>query len=105
MKKLELKVTLEVTDSADVESFVSDIEDGCLCDCCKKTTIEADGKKYEFENPDFEEQKLLVRNKWNKKTYKVIEIKDGKVTLERDDGSQFTIVKAEYFLNYSENKC
>ena len=56
MKKLELKVTLEVTDSADVESFVSDIEDGCLCDCCKKTTIEADGKKYEFENPDFEEE-------------------------------------------------
>lgn len=46
---------------------------------------------------------MLVRNKWNKKTYKVIEIKDGKVTLERPDGSQFTIAKAEYFLNYVEN--
>ena len=46
---------------------------------------------------------MTVRNKWNKKEYRVIEIKDGKVTLERPDGSQFTIVKAEYFLNYSEN--
>lgn len=45
---------------------------------------------------------MLVRNKWNKKTYKVIEVKDGKVTLERSDGTQFTIVKAEYFLNYTE---
>ena len=46
---------------------------------------------------------MLVRNKWNKKTYKVIEVKDGKVTLERSNGSQFTIAKAEYFLNYVEN--
>lgn len=45
---------------------------------------------------------MLVLNKWNKKTYKVIEIKDGKVTLERSDGSRFTIVKAEYFFNYIE---
>lgn len=45
---------------------------------------------------------MLVRNKWNKKIYKVIEIKDGKVTLERSDGTQFTIAKAEYFLNYVE---
>lgn len=45
---------------------------------------------------------MLVRNKWNKKTYKVIEVKDEKVTLERSDGTQFTIVKAEYFLNYIE---
>ena len=103
MKKLELKVTLEVTDSADVESFVSDIEDGCLCDCCKKTTIEADGKKYEFENPDFEEQKLLVRNKWNKKTYEVLEIKDRTVTLKRPDGTVFTIAEKEYLTNYVKN--
>lgn len=46
--------------------------------------------------------KLLVRNKWNKKTYRVVEVKDGKVTLEREDKTQFTIVKAEYFLNYIE---
>ena len=45
---------------------------------------------------------MLVRNKWNKETYKVIEIKNGKVTLEREDKTQFTIVKAEYFLNYIE---
>lgn len=45
---------------------------------------------------------MLVRNKWNKKTYEVIEVKDGKVTLERPDGTVFTIVKAEYFLNYIE---
>jgi len=45
---------------------------------------------------------LVVRNKWNKKTYKVIEVKDGKVTLERSDGTQFIIAKAEYFLNYTE---
>ena len=45
---------------------------------------------------------MLVLNKWNKKTYKVIEVKDGKVTLERSDGTQFTIAKAEYFLNYIE---
>lgn len=45
---------------------------------------------------------MLVRNKWNKKTYKVIEVKDGKVTLERSDGTQFTIAKAEYSLNYAE---
>lgn len=45
---------------------------------------------------------MVVRNKWNKKTYKVIEIKDGKVTLEREDKTQFTIAKAEYYANYSE---
>ena len=45
---------------------------------------------------------MVVRNKWTKKTYKVIEVKDGKVTLEREDGSQFTIPKAEYYFNYSE---
>lgn len=45
---------------------------------------------------------MLVINKWNKETYKVIEVKDGKVTLERSDGTQFIIAKAEYNLNYSE---
>lgn len=55
MKKLELKVTIEVTDSADVADIVSDLEDGLLCDNVKKTTIETEGKTYEFENPDFEE--------------------------------------------------
>lgn len=43
---------------------------------------------------------MLVRNKWNKKAYKVIEIKRGKVTLERDDRTQFTIDEREYVRNY-----
>ncbi len=46
---------------------------------------------------------MLIRNKWNKKTYVLVKEENGKVTLERPDGSQFTIVKAEYFLNYVEN--
>ena len=45
---------------------------------------------------------MLVLNKWNKKTYKVIKMTDKEVTLERKDGSQFTIVKKEYFSNYVE---
>ena len=43
---------------------------------------------------------MLVRNKWNKKPYKVLEIKDGKVTLEREDKTQFTIDEREYVKNY-----
>ena len=43
---------------------------------------------------------MLVRNKWNKKTYEVLEIENGKVTLKRADGSTFTIVEKEYIANY-----
>ena len=43
-----------------------------------------------------------VLNKWNKKAYKVIKVTDVSVTLERADGSQFTINKKEYFSNYIE---
>jgi co-chaperonin GroES (HSP10) len=46
---------------------------------------------------------LIVTNKWNKKTYKVLEIKGDKVTLEREDGSQFTIDGKEYVKNYIKN--
>ena len=46
---------------------------------------------------------MLVLNKWNKKTYKVLEIKDGKVTLERPDGTVFTIAEKEYLANYVKN--
>lgn len=45
---------------------------------------------------------MLVRNKWNKKTYEVIEIANGLVTLKRTDGSVFRIYEKEYFLNYIE---
>lgn len=45
---------------------------------------------------------MLVRNKWNGKEYKVIEDKDNSVTLERSDGTQFTIKRVEYYENYME---
>lgn len=48
------------------------------------------------------EQIKTVKNRWNRKIYRVVEINDNKVTLEREDKTQFTIVKAEYFLNYIE---
>lgn len=47
---------------------------------------------------------MLVRNKWNGRTYKVIDTIDNMVTLEREDGSQFTIQKSEYFFSYFEKK-
>lgn len=47
---------------------------------------------------------MLVRNKWNRKTYQVVEDKDNLVTLEREDGTRFTIAKKEYYSNYIEIK-
>ena len=43
-----------------------------------------------------------VVNKWNGKVYNVIAFKDKKVTLEREDGSQFTIEISEYNFTYKE---
>ena len=43
---------------------------------------------------------MTVTNKWNKKTYKVLEIKDRKVTLQRPDGSKFIIDEKEYLYDY-----
>ena len=48
------------------------------------------------------EQIKTVKNRWNRKMYRVIEVKDGKVTLERSDGTQFILAKSEYNFNYSE---
>lgn len=45
---------------------------------------------------------MLVINKWNKKQYKVLEMTDKTVTLQREDGSQFTIQRFEYFFSYVE---
>lgn len=47
---------------------------------------------------------MLVRNKWNKKLYTVLEIENGKVTLKREDGSVFTIVQKEYITNYIKER-
>lgn len=46
----------------------------------------------------------IVLNRWNGKMYRVLEITDKEVTLQREDGSQFTIQKSEYFFSYSEKK-
>ena len=45
---------------------------------------------------------IKVKNKWNGQFYKVIDITDNMVTLEREDGSRFTIMIKEYFINYFE---
>ena len=45
---------------------------------------------------------MTVVNKWNKKAYEVLEMKDGKVKLRRKDGSVFTIQEKEYYANYFE---
>jgi len=45
---------------------------------------------------------MVIRNKWNGKEYKLIESCNGLVTLERTDGTRFTIKRAEYYENYYE---
>lgn len=45
-----------------------------------------------------------VKNKWNGKLYTVLAMNDCEVTLEREDGSQFTIQKKEYFFSYKVKK-
>lgn len=47
---------------------------------------------------------MLVRNKWNKKDYTLVEVKEKTVVLKREDGSVFEIQKSEYFFSYSELK-
>lgn len=47
---------------------------------------------------------MLVRNKWNKKIYKVISESEGKVMLEREDGSQFEISESEFNFSYMEDE-
>lgn len=47
---------------------------------------------------------MLVRNKWNKKKYEVMNIENGKVTLKREDGTVFTIAEKEYVVNYIKEK-
>lgn len=49
------------------------------------------------------EQIKIVKNRWNRKIYQVVEAKDGKVTLKREDGSEFTIAEKEYISNYVKN--
>lgn len=48
---------------------------------------------------------MLVRNKWNRKTYEVMAKENGKVILRRSDGTVFTIAEKEFYANYVEEKC
>lgn len=45
---------------------------------------------------------MLVRNKWNKKNYSLVEVKEKSVVLKREDGSVFEIAKSEYYFSYIE---
>ena len=45
---------------------------------------------------------MLVLNKWNGRTYKVTEITDNTVTLEREDKTIFRIAKSEFHFSYFE---
>ena len=42
-----------------------------------------------------------VLNRWNRKWYKVLEVKDREVTLQREDNSVLTIERKEFFANYT----
>ena len=42
----------------------------------------------------------VVLNRWNRKWYKVLEVKDREVTLQREDNSVLTIERKELFVNY-----
>lgn len=47
---------------------------------------------------------MLVLNKWNGRTYKVLNVTDREVTLERDDHTVFTIAKSEFTFSYTEKR-
>lgn len=47
---------------------------------------------------------MTVRNKWNKKSYKVVKTDEKIVTLERENGEQFTIQKSEFNFTYVVEK-
>lgn len=44
---------------------------------------------------------MKVLNRWNKKWYTVLEVTNKEVTLQREDGTQFTIAKSELYANYA----
>lgn len=43
---------------------------------------------------------MFVLNRWNRNWYEVIKVTDSSATLQRKDGSQFTIAKKELYANY-----
>lgn len=44
---------------------------------------------------------MLVLNRWNRNWYTVVKVEGNNVTLQRKDGSEFTIVKSELYANYT----
>jgi len=44
---------------------------------------------------------LVVLNHWNRKWYTVLKVTAKEVTLQRGDGSVFTIAKSELYDNYT----
>ena len=102
----DLQECKEALDNADISSVAEKRKAKALVELCKKIA-EFDTKyidSIKTEDEDCEEQELLVRNKWNGKTYKVLETTDKAVTLQREDGTKFTIQKSEYFFNYFEKR-
>lgn len=47
---------------------------------------------------------MTASNKWNGKKYRVVEIKEKTVLLEREDGTRFEIQKAEFYCTYRMEK-
>lgn len=47
---------------------------------------------------------MQAKNKWNNKLYTVTGSFTSEVKLQREDGSEFTISKAEFYANYKEVK-
>lgn len=45
---------------------------------------------------------MKVINKWNGNTYTVVSSFTNEVTLQRADGSEFTINKSEFYFSYRE---
>lgn len=47
---------------------------------------------------------MTVTNKWNRKKYRVVSVDEKTVTLERENGQQFTIQKSEFNFTYVVDK-
>lgn len=45
-----------------------------------------------------------LKNKWNGRTYFLIKEGGNDVTLQRDDGSKFTIRQSDFKFNYEKKK-
>lgn len=47
---------------------------------------------------------MTAKNKWSNKLYKIIEITDKTVKLERENGETFVIAKSDFLFNYRIEK-